>query len=111
MRLCIDYCALSQLTVKNKYPFLRVDELFDQLARELYFKKVDLRPGYHQCRIQEQDIPKFVFQTSFGLYNFLVMSFGLTNTPTSFMTHMDNVWKLYIMKFVVVFLDDILIHS
>ena len=111
MRMCVDFRALNQLTIKNKYPLPRVDELFDQLGGARYFTELDLRSGYHQIRIREQDVPKSAFRTKFGHYEFLVLSFGLTNAPAMFMSHMDEVLHPYIGKFIVVFLDDILIYS
>ena len=110
MRMCIDYRGLNAFTIKNKYSLPRIDELFDQLNGAQYFTKIDLRSGYHQVRVRATDVPLTTFRNRFGLYEFLVMSFGLTNAPATFMTLMDSVLRPYLGKFVVVFLDDILIY-
>ena len=102
MQMCIDYMSLNQITIKNKYPMPHIDELFDQLKGEKYFSKLDLRSGYHQVRITEQDVPKTTFMTHFGHYKFLVMPFGLTNTQELFQTLMDIVLHPYLGKFIVV---------
>jgi hypothetical protein len=109
--LCVDYRPLNVVTVKNKYPLPRIDILFDQLASAKVFSKVDLYSGYHQIKIRPKDIPKTTFSTRYGLYEYLVMSFGLTNTPTHFMYLMNSIFMLELDKFVVVFIDDILIYS
>jgi hypothetical protein len=111
LRLCVDYRPLNAVTIKNKYPLPRIDILFDQLARAKVFSKIDLRSGYHQIKIRPSDIPKTTFSTRYGLYEYLVMSFGLTNAPAYFMYLMNSVFMLEFDKFIVVFIDDILIYS
>ncbi|GJU41687.1 putative reverse transcriptase domain-containing protein [Tanacetum coccineum] len=110
-QMCIDYRELNKLTVKNRYPLPRIDDLFDQLQGLRVYFKIDLRSGYHQLRVREEDIPKTTFRTSCGHYEFQVMSFGLTNAPTVFMDLMNRVCKLYLDRFVIVLIDDILIYS
>jgi hypothetical protein len=110
-RLCMDYRTLSEVTVMNKYPLPRIDDLFDQLCGVCVFSKFDLRSGYHQLKIWECDIPKTAFILRYGLYEYMVMSFGLTNAPAYFMYLMNKVFMEYLNKFVVVFIDDILVYS
>jgi hypothetical protein len=110
-RLWVDYHALNEVTVKNKYPLPRIDNLFDQLRGACVFSKIDLRSGYHQIKLRECDIPKTAFVSRYGLYEYTVMSFGLTNAPAYFMYLMNKVFMECMDKFVVVFIDDILVFS
>nr|GEY22431.1 reverse transcriptase domain-containing protein [Tanacetum cinerariifolium] len=110
-RMCIDYRELNKLTVKNRYPLPRIDDLFDQLQGSSVYSKIDLRSGYQQLRVREQDVPKTAFRTRYRHYEFQVMPFELTNAPTVFMDLMNRVCKPYLDKFLIVFIDDILIYS
>ncbi|GKB90089.1 putative reverse transcriptase domain-containing protein, partial [Tanacetum coccineum] len=109
--MCIDYRELNKLTIKNRYPLPRIDDLFDQLQGSSVYSKINLRSGYHQLRVRDEDIPKTAYRTRYIHYDFQVMPFGLTNAPTVFMDLMNRVCKPYLDKFVIVFIDDILIHS
>ena len=111
MRLCIDYCQLNKLTIKNRYPLPHIDDLFDQVRGASVFSKLDLRSRYHQVRIKEEDIFKTAFRTRYGYYDFVVMPFRLTNAPASFMCLMNSVLSKYLDNFVIGFIDDILIYS
>jgi hypothetical protein len=111
LRMCVDYRPLNVVTVKNKYPLPRIDILFDQLSKAKVFSKIDLRSGYHQIKIRPEDIPNTAFSTRYDLYEYLVMSFGLTNAPAHFMCLMNSVFMPELDKFVAVFIDDILIYS
>jgi ribonuclease HI len=109
--MCVDYRSLNDVTVKDKYPLPRIEDLFDQMRGARVFSKIDLRSGYHQMKIRPSDIPKTAFSTRYGLYEFTIMLFGLTNAPTYFMNLMNKVFMEYLDRFVVVFIDDILIYS
>jgi hypothetical protein len=110
-RMCIDYRSLNDVTIKNKYHLPRIEDLFDQMSGARVFSKIDLRSGYHQMKIRPADIPKTAFCTRYDLYEFTVMSFGLTNAPAYFMNLMNKVFMEYLYRFVMVFIDDILIYS
>jgi hypothetical protein len=107
----VDYRPLNDVTIKNKYPLPWIDILFDQLSKAKVFSKIDLRSGYHQIKIRPQDIFKTVFSTRYGLYEYLVMSFSLTNASAYFMYLMNSVFMPELDKFVIVFIDDILVYS
>jgi hypothetical protein len=111
LRLCVDYRAINVVTIKNKYPLLRIDDLMDQLRQAKFFSNIDLRSGYYQMKIRPEDIHKTVFVTRYGQYEYIVVSFGLTNAPTYFMNMMNKVFMDELDKCVVVFIDDILVFS
>jgi hypothetical protein len=111
LRLCVDYMGLNTLTIKNKYLLPLIDELFDQLQGSCCYSKMDLRQGYYQVRIKEEDIPKIAFNTHYGHYKFVVMPFGVTNALAVFMDLMHRIFSPFLDKFVVIFIDDILIYS
>jgi hypothetical protein len=109
--MCVDYRSLNDVTVRNKYLLPRIEDLFDQMRGARVFSKIDLRSGYHQMKIRPSDIPKTAFSTRYGLYELIVMSFGLTNAPAYFMNLMNKVFMEYLDRFIMVFIDDILIYS
>jgi hypothetical protein len=109
--MCVDYRSLNDVTVKNKYPLPHIEDLLDQMRGARVFSKIDLRSGYHQIKIRPSDIPKTAFSTRYGLYEFTVMSFGLTNALAYFMNLMNKVFMEYLDRFVVVFINDILVYS
>ena len=111
LRLCIDCRELNKITIKNKYPLPQINDLFDQLQGAGAFSKIDLKSGYHQLRIKPEDMSKTAFRTRYGHYESTMMPFGLTNAPTASMDLMNRVFRPYLEKFVVVFIDDILIYS
>ena len=111
MRLFVDYKQLNKVTIKNRYPLPRIDDLMDQLVGACVFSKIDLRSGYHQIRVKSDDIPKTAFHTRYGHYEYTVMPFGVTNAPGVFTEYMNRIFHPYLDNFVVVFIDDILVYS
>jgi hypothetical protein len=110
-RMCVDYSSLNEVSIKKKYPLPRIEDLFDQMRGAKIFSKIDLRQDYHQLKIQAEDVPKSTFTTRYELYEFLAMSFGLTNALAYFMNLMNKEFMEYLDQFVVVFIDDILVYS
>jgi len=111
MRLCIDYRQLNKVTIKNRYPLPRIDDLMDQLVGARMFSKIDLRLGYHHIKVKDEDMQKTAFRTRYGHYEYTVMPFGVTNAPGVFMEYVNRIFHVYLERFVVVFIDDILIYS
>jgi len=111
MRLCIDYRQLNKVTIKNRYPLPRIGDLMDQLVGARVLSKIDLRSGYHQIKVKDEDMQKTAFRTHYGHYEYIVMTFGVTNAPGVFMEYMNRIFHTYLDHLVVVFIDDILIYS
>jgi len=111
MRLCVDYRQLNKVTIKNKYPLPRIDDMMDQLTGACVFSKIDLRSGYHQIQVKTEDVPKTAFRTRYGHYEYSVMPFGVSNAPGVFIEYMNRIFQPYLDHFVVVFIDDILVYS
>jgi len=111
MRLCVDYRQLNKVTIKNRYPLPRIDDLMDQLVGAEVFSKIDLRSRYHQIRVKAEDVPKTAFRTRYGHYEYFVLPFAVTNTPGVFMDYMNRIFHPYLDQFMVVFIDDILVYS
>jgi len=111
MRLCIDYRQLNKVTIKNRYPLSRIDDLMDQLVGARVFSKIDLRSGYHQIKVKDEDMQKTAFRTRYGHYEYTVMPFGVTNAPGVFMEYINRIFHAFLDRFVVVFIDDILLYS
>jgi hypothetical protein len=110
-RLCVDYRALNKVTIKNSYPLPLIDDICDRLTSAKFFTKIDLRSGYHQIRLDKDAIPMTAFRTRYGLFEFTVLPFGLSNTPSTFMALMNDVFRTHLDNFVIIYPDDILIYS
>jgi hypothetical protein len=111
IRLCVDYRQLNKVTIKNRYPLSRIDDLMDQLVGVEVFSKIDLRSGYHQIRVKAEDISETAFRTRYGHYEYSVMPFGVSNVPGVFMEYMNRIFHPFLDRFVVVYIDDILVYS